>query len=353
MDEGREHASGAMSRANQEVWDVVKDLDLSVALVSTKDYVIVAATEAFLEAVGRDASDVIERPTFDLFFPSEEPSVRAALDALSAGKIEFYRTHRQLFEPHGEPRTAVIWVHVINFGADRFALCELSAEGDASESALVKYAGRSAPAMAFGIADERGIVTSVSEDIHDVMGVNVSDLVGKPLLRSPDMSNAWRLLDATAAQTGRNCISMRLDSLGSTSAPHVRCILTSFVKSSNYGFILIPETELTSAPTNDRVADLEKSLWKIASEVQASGIFEHLWSFPNADRFPQLNSLSSRQWEVLSRLLRSQRVSTIAEALFVSESTVRNSLSTIFHKFGVHSQAELLKLLHSETNPTT
>jgi DNA-binding CsgD family transcriptional regulator len=349
MDEGHEHGHGVMSPANQEVWDVVKDLDLSVALVSTTNYTIVAATEAFLEEVGRDASDVIERPTFDLFFPSEESSVRAALDALSKGKIEFYRTHRQLFEPHGEPRTASIWVHVINFGHDRFALCELSTDGDSIDSTLVKYAGQAAPAMAFGITDEHGVVTSVSEDIHEVMGVNASDLIGKPLLRNPDMGNAWRLLDATPAQTGRNCISMRIDSLGSTTAPHVRCILTSFVKSSNYGFILIPEAELANAPTSDRVADLEKSLWKIATEVQASGIFEHLWSFPDAERFPQLNTLSSRQWEVLSRLLRGQRVSTIAEALFVSESTVRNSLSTIFHKFGVHSQAELLKLLHDGT----
>ncbi|MCU1363019.1 MAG: Response regulator containing a CheY-like receiver domain and an DNA-binding domain [Acidimicrobiaceae bacterium] len=352
MGEGREHFRGALSPTNQEVWDVVKDLELSLALVSIEDYVIVAATEGFLEAVGRDASDVIERPASDLFLPSEESSIRAALDALSKGKIEFYRTHRLLFVPHGDARRVSIWVHAINFGNERFALCQLSADGDAIDNPLLKYSGESAPAMAFGITDDQGMVTSVSEDIHDVMGVNVSDLVGKPLLRGPGMSNAWRLLDATPAQTGRNCISMRLNSLGPGAGAHVRCIVTSFVKSSNYGFILIPEAELATAPTNDRVADLEKSLWKIASEVQASGIFERLGSFPDARRFPQLSTLSSRQWDVLIRLLRGQRVSTIAEALFVSESTVRNSLSSIFHKFGVHSQAELLNLLLDDASPT-
>jgi hypothetical protein len=35
----------------------------------------------------------------------------------------------------------------------------------------------------------------------------------------------------------------------------------------------------------------------------------------------------------------------IASQLYVSQSTVRNHLATIFHKFGVHSQAELLELL--------
>jgi DNA-binding NarL/FixJ family response regulator len=35
-------------------------------------------------------------------------------------------------------------------------------------------------------------------------------------------------------------------------------------------------------------------------------------------------------------------VSTIAGELMISESTVRNHLSTIFQRFGVHSQAELI-----------
>ena len=94
-----------------------------------------------------------------------------------------------------------------------------------------------------------------------------------------------------------------------------------------------------------RVAQLEKRLWRIASEVQASGIFDTMSTMPDLARFPQLSALSTRQWEVLSRLLRGERVPSIAEALFVSQSTVRNNLSTIFEKFGVHSQAELISLL--------
>jgi DNA-binding NarL/FixJ family response regulator len=35
-------------------------------------------------------------------------------------------------------------------------------------------------------------------------------------------------------------------------------------------------------------------------------------------------------------------VSTIANELSISQSTVRNHLSTIFQRFGVHSQAELI-----------
>jgi DNA-binding CsgD family transcriptional regulator len=335
----------ARSSSSKEVWDVVKGLDISMALVNAQSFVLEQATEAFLEAVGRDASDVIDRPVFDLFYPSEEPSVRVALESLREGKIEFYRTHRVLYQPHGEGRRASLWVHVIDCDGQRYALTQLSTESDTGDSPLATLLGHTPPSMAFGMTDEKGVVTSVSDDVNDVLGVEGPELIGKPLLRGAEASYAWRLLDATPGQMGRNCISLRLEPFGPTGAPYARCILTSFAKSSNYGFILIPESEMTVTPSNDRVADLERSLWNIASEVKASGIFEHLWSFPDAERFPQLNTLSSRQWEVLSRLLRGQRVPTIAEALFVSESTVRNSLSTIFHKFNVHSQAELLKLL--------
>jgi DNA-binding NarL/FixJ family response regulator len=96
----------------------------------------------------------------------------------------------------------------------------------------------------------------------------------------------------------------------------------------------------------DRVAQLEQRLWRIASEVQASGIFDSLGTFPDPERFPQLSSLNTRQWEVLSRLLRGERVTAIAQALFVSPSTIRNNLSEIFQIFEVHSQSDLLKLLN-------
>jgi DNA-binding NarL/FixJ family response regulator len=57
---------------------------------------------------------------------------------------------------------------------------------------------------------------------------------------------------------------------------------------------------------------------------------------------PELGDLSTRQWEILSRLVVGERVPTIASELFISPSTVRNHLSMIFQRFGVHSQAELL-----------
>jgi len=94
-----------------------------------------------------------------------------------------------------------------------------------------------------------------------------------------------------------------------------------------------------------RVSQLEQHLWRIAAEVEASGVLQHVGAMPDPARMPQLEALTVRQWEVLSRLARGQRVPTIAADMSISQSTVRNHLSAIFERFGVHSQAALLERL--------
>ncbi|MDP9463451.1 MAG: EAL domain-containing protein, partial [Actinomycetota bacterium] len=58
------------------------------------------------------------------------------------------------------------------------------------------------------------------------------------------------------------------------------------------------------------------------------------------------DKLSGRQTDIVLRLLAGERVRGIAQALYISPSTVRNHLSSIYQKLGVHSQEELLALLH-------
>lgn len=96
------------------------------------------------------------------------------------------------------------------------------------------------------------------------------------------------------------------------------------------------------------MVELELRLRHIRAEVRAAGLLGDIESMPRTEELPQLPQLTSRQWEILVRLLRGDRcppVSTIARDLFVGQNTVRNHLSATFRLFGVHSQAELLALL--------
>lgn len=65
------------------------------------------------------------------------------------------------------------------------------------------------------------------------------------------------------------------------------------------------------------------------------------------DTFAVLDRLSARQRQIVAALLRGERTSETAAAMFLSKSTVRSHLSAIFNEFGVHSQTELLALLRS------
>ena len=60
-----------------------------------------------------------------------------------------------------------------------------------------------------------------------------------------------------------------------------------------------------------------------------------------------LDRLPVRQRQIVAALLQGDRTSAIAASLFVSASTVRSHLSSIFAAFGVRSQAELLSLLRN------
>jgi DNA-binding CsgD family transcriptional regulator len=104
-------------------------------------------------------------------------------------------------------------------------------------------------------------------------------------------------------------------------------------------------------PPDERASRLEGHLWRIALEVQAAGLIgrrgleEAWWSEP------ALAGLSERQAEILRRTVRGDRVADIARQLVITESTVRNHLSGIYRKFGVHSQSALmLRLMPRDTD---
>ncbi|MEA3077184.1 MAG: hypothetical protein QOF60_2092 [Actinomycetota bacterium] len=72
---------------------------------------------------------------------------------------------------------------------------------------------------------------------------------------------------------------------------------------------------------------------------------------PRAASLSFLGDLSDRQRQIAIRLARGDRVGMIAEALYLSRSTVRNHLVAIFRKAGVHNQEELLRVLRDEKPP--
>jgi DNA-binding CsgD family transcriptional regulator len=94
-----------------------------------------------------------------------------------------------------------------------------------------------------------------------------------------------------------------------------------------------------------RAVQLEQHLWRIGLEARAAGLLPEL-GHPIPDEIVRgYQQLSARQRDVVARLAAGSRVAEIARDLYLTPSTVRNHLTAVFKKFGVHSQVELIALL--------
>jgi len=210
-----------------------------------------------------------------------------------------------------------------------------------------------------GTLDRDWRITRLSSDAIELLGTRPSDLVGSGFvswLHPGDLGNVLvgvgNAFNAEASVTLR----ARLRHVDGTWLP-VSMVVVPLVGSDapEFAFVArslpgLPNAAAFAAPA-DRIALLEQRLWRIALEVQAAGIVQGLRRMPDLHRLPQIGELSGRQLEVLSHLLDGQRVPAIAASMYVSQSTVRNHLSAIYHKLGVHSQSELVALVRDLDDP--
>jgi DNA-binding CsgD family transcriptional regulator len=100
-----------------------------------------------------------------------------------------------------------------------------------------------------------------------------------------------------------------------------------------------------------RVDQLEQHLWRIAMEVRAAGLMAVVGESSSPGPVRELMELTTRQREIVARLVDGQRVKQIAQDMYLTPSTVRNHLSAVFRKFHVHSQTDLIALLNGPRLP--
>ena len=332
---------------DEEMSTFIQTSELPFVLTRLSDFIIEAASAAYFDQVAVPPSEVLGASVFSLMDESERPRAREALQALADGTVDFYRTYRPLSAARTHRAGAYVWSHAIDFGERRYALTQLRAVDVATESPLVASLGYEPTTFAIGIMDKRGIVTSVSNDLDRVIGVRADDLIGEQLL-VPEQRETWSHFHAAHPTPSGCAMSLPYRARGLTlRASSTQCLLVCLAGSRSICFILSKDPAAQVRAAADRVSELEQHLRRIAHEVLASGVIGTMTTLPDPERFPQLRLLNSRQWDVLTRLLRGDRVATIAQEMFLSQSAVRNHLSEVFRRFDVHSQSELLALLRS------
>ncbi|MGH9085146.1 MAG: response regulator transcription factor [Acidimicrobiales bacterium] len=92
------------------------------------------------------------------------------------------------------------------------------------------------------------------------------------------------------------------------------------------------------------IDSIPSELRRIADLIETAGILAPVAEATTALGLTAATDLSPRQWEIVRRLVDGERVTSIAAAMYLSRSTIRNHLSAVFAKVGVHSQDELIAL---------
>jgi PAS domain S-box-containing protein len=346
-------ATGPASRADNGGGSAIGEFDIALILADLDDYSVRAINRRALEGAGVTLSSVLGRSALELIAEDDRASAREAIDAMRDGTIDFYRAHRRFVD---RSRAGTVWVQALRFGDRPVALAQIAYGGEHADSPLAEFLGRPAFEMAVGTVDATGIITSVSTDITEFLGVNTEEAIGRSLVGRLHEGDVRRLFDAERLARTDAAVGLHVRVRAESGAWRpMFLVLSALAGSREFLFALLPDlappTDTRRAVT--RVAQLEDSLWRIGAEVAASGVWFPTARVPDPATFPQLADMTPRQREVLRRLVRGERVSTIAAGLSVSQSTVRNHLAHIFERFGVHSQAELLALFEREpTAPT-
>lgn len=287
------------------------------------------------ELAGTVISDlVLPRGTFD-------PTVAA----LRSGAVDSVRGEFVLRGQDGTDQRLYAWTRTVDVEGARCAATLVlppAAMRQLSDDPTRPW--RELAPIALGTVDEDWTITAVSAEVGLLLGGRAADWLGTGLF---DLVHPCDSPDLRGALEGRRGLvsayrPLRLLRHDGVAAVGLMISNVRLTPECRWVFGLVGQA---AVQRTDRMRDLENRLRRIGEEVRAAGLLRWPGEPPSVRDFPQLAELSTRQWEILTRILSGQRVPTIAADLFISPSTVRNHLTGIFQKFGVHSQPQLLRVL--------
>jgi PAS domain S-box-containing protein len=330
--------------------DVVESSPLPVGLVDLDRGEFVALSAAARRLLRFSDRENAPVPVAAL---SDEPeATEHALALVRDRKLDGYAARRTLRSPSGEPIHSRIWLSALDINGSRpFAVVFFAPAGTADTSSEDDRADE--PGVTLGVLDGERKVDRVSADVEDLLGIHAHEVLGRDLIdmvHPDDVGRALFAFERAAADDAVASVVVRVRRHDGEWRP-VRVAVGNAGEAADgndhTAFTLTPEGSGNVANLRERIVALEQRLWQIAHEVAAAGVIPALGRMPDPAAAPGLQDLSSRQWEIVTRLIRGERVETMAREMFISRSTVRNHLSVIFRKVGVRSQAELVERLRS------
>jgi DNA-binding CsgD family transcriptional regulator len=324
-----------------ETLELVTHSHAPMMLLEVPSQVITAASPSAAELLDPLGQTLIGRSLMDLI--EDDPS--GAMPLLAAGRLTGYEAVRVL--KLTEERRQV-WISAVPDAGPPGAAIAVLLKEDASGRAFAPWKDGDSSSAVVGSTDAQLMVNRVSSEIYASLGHFVEEIIGTSFLSLFGRKDVAEVLSALA-NTSRHDegVTLRVGVVGAGLVP-VPCqlVLVPLTPAPSCAFALLRED--SHAPADGRaVAELIKRLstgirGAMRSQAGASGPVRS-----DVD----VSQLSSRELDIVTRLITGDRVPSIAKQLFLSDGTIRNHLSSVFGKLGVGTQQELIELLRERRQP--
>lgn len=333
-----------LPRPEPALHEVISGLDYPALIVEIPGERIVSASAAARALLAPDGNDLIGHALCE--YLTAEPAEVSWL--LATDRLNGYQGERSAIA--GAPgRRFELWVRAIDGQPDRRLFLVLLADAGEMPGWAASTFGVGADTV-IGAMDEQLRVDRVSADIEPVLGQLPEDVLGQSLLQlisPPDVSAVlFALAQAVSSQAGVS-LRVRIRRPGER-ALACQLVMVPLSPLPSCAFSLQPA--LDSAIRSHTTAEFADILRRLGQGILAAGTARHLSESKPARSRP-LSELTTRETEIVTRLLAGDRVPAIAAQLYLAQSTIRNHLSAVFSKLGVSSQQELIVLLRQAQSP--
>jgi DNA-binding CsgD family transcriptional regulator len=364
---------------SQSLEDSLREADVPCAILDLRTNRLAAANDAFANLLEIPLAMLEGTEVLGLLTPETRTVAECVTSAMAGGLLSSCHGTARVQLPGGGAIEVATWVRSLPGGRALLAAARDGAHLPEGAPGFPITSGPDAFRLVLGAVDHDWRLSEMSPDATTLFGWNLEECRGTALQSMVHPDDAPLLLLAlgragvdrrgVAAIVRVRCEAMSTlegssdDSSEDSSevssggcegsSPHpvwlpVRCEVSPLCDHNPARFAVamwVLDTDGDTESREQRAARFEDHLWRIAVEIAAAGIGDAPTSGEMWWGDPALRELSRRQLEVLRRLLRGERVPMIARDLFLSRSTVRNHLSAIYRRLGVHSQAELLARL--------
>jgi len=350
-------ALGITPSSPDTIQALVGSSDVPLAAVDLPSGRFLAVNPSLASAVGSTTGALTGSSSLDWLSAGDRPAAKLGFQALADGDLTGYQAVRRLANPEDPDQVYSVWISTVDVDGTRVGLASVIPTAHDNQFGAMPPASKVPEPgnVVLGTVDSFWRIDRISQDVTPLLGITPEQCVGQPVLGVVHPFDVPALLAAVEhARRGERAVRLMLRvSAGSHEWTEVTVVLATVAPGDPppLAFALIRYDAASDGPKDSaRETQLESHMLRIADELHAAGLIPRLQQLPALSDEPRLGKLTSREWAVLTRLLDGQRVSAIAADLYVSQSTVRNHLSSIYAKLGVHRQVDLIRLMRRETS---